>query len=449
MINIQNVANWLQSSFKEWLEGNTYYNLENVIPNASTIELEFLNGDIEERFRIELSEEEVEELSLIHEDINSGFKIKLIQDVIDKVYLIEENKIVSPILSDNQKIVLGAEKTKLKFITQDNSISTFINSGISLRLLYILVSDNLPLDFCPQSEDTEGYNNYLNECFPYFSYLQVEIENPTGINDDEKVNIFLNVLYDYNVITKKVIIPEGLIHNHGLSYFQLETDRDPIESLVPFNRYDDESIIYYLISATHNDFRFKYLDLYHVLEFYFDRSALLSIKNLLKINLSNPLMYFNDDEVYKLAKSLKEIMIVDRKTYKEEQSLLLVLKLIGLEDIMRNLGNENNNKFIFNLPEVKEISKTRLGALKIDFNTANKKYMLGNENKTEDQILLKLQERIYEIRNAIAHSKEEFEWRLKPNSNGVKILEQQDLELIKFLGNKIIHIFRKNKADLS
>ncbi|ACV63045.1 hypothetical protein Dtox_2228 [Desulfofarcimen acetoxidans DSM 771] len=71
------------------------------------------------------------------------------------------------------------------------------------------------------------------------------------------------------------------------------------------------------------------------------------------------------------------------------------------------------------------------------------KFIFNGNESTNEKILEKLQERIYSLRNAIAHSKEEFDWRLKPNSREIKLLKKEDLDLIKKLSIEIIHYFAK------
>ncbi|ACV63047.1 hypothetical protein Dtox_2230 [Desulfofarcimen acetoxidans DSM 771] len=377
MTKAENTKNWIETKFNEWIQSHSNYIITNATIDGDLLKINFQDDTFD--FEMNLSPEEIEEIALIDDELkNNGFQIALTnQKIIDNIFNLEENKIISPLLSNNRIINLEKKKSRLKLLCNpegDKVITSQLCMEVSLRLIYLLVEMNFRTKFSPEISRFASYKSDLTDCFDEFSYILIDFQNYNEeMPDEEKVCKLINVIFYYNTIIDILIIPEGLSNSTKLLKFKLNETGDDDCTNLPYRQYDLESLIYYLSSSTHDDFRFEYLDLYHVLEYYFDRSALHNINNLIKKNLGNPTLYFKEDEIYKLSKEIKDIIVVDKKIYKEEQSLLLVLKLISLETIVRKAGEETAESIDVKLPEIKENNIQRLYKIEIKYNKTSHK----------------------------------------------------------------------------
>ncbi|MFH5187418.1 hypothetical protein ACHHV8_35240 [Paenibacillus sp. TAB 01] len=442
------VKSWLEDKFITWLRNQN--NSVSLAVQEHSDDLNITFTLLETDFDIVLSKEEIEEIALINSEIHRNSQMEVNGELLRSVYAYEEKTIFCPLVSDSREIQLEANKQVLTFICDKDSVhkvSAKITSQLSLRMLVILVQNNFKLKFVPMNEEHDTYKTDLASCFSEFNCIVTDLTNyiKPDPSDAEKIQVLLNVIYQYNLLLSVLVIPKGLVSNSGLRFFKILTQGEVTTEVIelPLYHYDLESLIYYLASGSHDDFRFEYLDLYHVLEYYFERAALYSIHSSLKKGLNNPALFFEDSEIHKLSRDIKEIIIVDRKKYAEEHSLVLILKLIGLERILQLVGVRNETGIELVIPQVKSGNVERLPKISIEFALSSKKCKVNNQDSSEERILEKLGERVYKIRNAIAHSKEEFDWRLKPNSPEISELEKIDLTLMLIISKEIIQLFRR------
>lgn len=433
---------WLNACLGKWLKENS------AIENVSAIESDnCITLELDDK-HFEISQSEIDEISTVKEDINKiGVKnIKVENEFIENIFIYDNDSIIIPIVSNNNELNLDRNKTQISLISgkESKSFECCIETGLSWRVIYILLISKFSY-LTINTNDIESKLELL-DIFNQFSYLVINYEN-IEINNEKKCNISLNAIYYFNDINNTLLMPIGICSSNSLTFFNIinteNADDDEIKK-IPFNSYDSEALIYYLIAQMHDDFRFVYLDLYHVLEYYFDRVSLASIRKIIKQGLEEPSIYFDDESIHKLAVDVKNIVVVDKGNYKETQSLSLLLDMIGIEDIVKSIGKIDTDKIELIFPKLKDSEDEELKQLKINFDLRNRKYKINNAEMTSEKVLQRIRDRIYAIRNAIAHSKEEFQWRLKPSSREIALLKGKDLELIKYCSSEIIKKFKNN-----
>lgn len=443
--NIIKVKEWIENSFSKWLKDNS--NIENINIEVND---ELITVDLDGR-EFNISQSEIDEIVTVMDDVNNignPKNIRLDNEYIRDIFNYDNDSVLVPIVSNEKEIAFDNNKNNISLVySKDGRVfKSSIESGVSWRVIYILLTAKYN-KISVKSDNIDEELELLG-IFNEFSYLIVRYENAT-LNSEEKSNLVLNVVYCFNNINSKLLLPLGICSSNNLSFFSISSGDEEVvgtnsEVRIPFNKYDSEALIYYLIAQIHDDFRFVYLDLYHVLEYYFDRVSLASIRKIIKHGLEEPSIYFNDDKIQELAKKVKDIIIVDKGNYKETQSLSLLLDILGINNILNSIGDNNEEKVELVLPKLKDNDKEELKEIRIEYFRNNKKYNLNKTECSEEKVLERLRNRIYAIRNSIAHSKEEFQWRLKPSSKEIDLLKGKDLDLIRYCSSEIIKQFKNS-----
>ena len=188
---------------------------------------------------------------------------------------------------------------------------------------------------------------------------------------------------------------------------------------IPYRKYIDEVVQYYIDGNAARVPKIKFLSFYNVLEFYFDKVYLddkcKKIQNIItnpKFNHNNLSHYKKILEVFdiKKAKNLEKTNITEFDSLK-----LLIAKYIDLNEF-RNFLNEYRY-YIEN------------DAYKIN----DTKFSLSD---SDENLISKISKRIYQIRNALVHSKETENVRYVPRKDDAYIYNE--IELIKYLAEEII-----------
>ena len=188
---------------------------------------------------------------------------------------------------------------------------------------------------------------------------------------------------------------------------------------IPYRKYIDEVVQYYIDGNAARVPNIKFLSFYNVLEFYFDKVYLddkcKKIQNIItnpKFNHNNLSHYKKILEVFdiKKAKNLEKTNITEFDSLK-----LLIEKYIDLNEF-RNFLNEYRY-YIEN------------DAYKIN----DTKFSLSD---SDENLISKISKRIYQIRNALVHSKDTENVRYVPRKDDAYIYNE--IELIKYLAEEII-----------
>ncbi|EKU42041.1 hypothetical protein C518_2995 [Lysinibacillus fusiformis ZB2] len=231
---------------------------------------------------------------------------------------------------------------------------------------------------------------------------------------EELNNLELNGLIDslklqmiyHNNITLSEIEIDKVINN-------LDTSIELKENLSA-KIYDDiNPLKYFLFAETVEYNHLKYLEYYHVLEYYFLHKRMKDldtvVKDLLYLELSNQINKNEENHYYKsLVKVFDIYFKQEDKNISEQEQLEYILKEdIGYRNLAQALNGLTNLNFLSN--QACEISKTAIGVLKKNdelFKTGSKPRLLDCDNKDlTDLFCEQLANRIYKVRNFIVHSK--------------------------------------------
>ena len=194
-------------------------------------------------------------------------------------------------------------------------------------------------------------------------------------------------------------------------------------------------LIEYFLAAENTQYlHLKYLEYYHILEYYFLHETKEKIKKLLTNLFTSVVLrgeILTDEKYYEIGKSFFDYY-VHKDDFKEIEQLKGVINEIGYQRIAE-LCNENNITTAF-------LSKKKFGqdTTKIDIGEVRKKkkderFKTNVKQEDAKKFCDALAERIYKIRNHIVHTKKgEYEEIFTPNSKNLKELKE-DVSLIRTL----------------
>ena len=241
----------------------------------------------------------------------------------------------------------------------------------------------------------------------------------------------MSLIFELNQILKINLIPFGVenkkLEDLEIRQYDIRIDKtekiSEIKSSMDYflYKYSLEPLIYYFAAYQNTDFRFRYLDFYHVIEYFFDNILVQRTLNIIQEELKNPSNFYEDASRLKFAISIKnELISKERYEFKEESILTKVLE--------KYLGSTEFQKVKSSLKILREIKKDDKNLAEITL------------SKPINELAKLLPTRIYRIRNAIAHSKTDFDWKIKPNSKEVLLLSD-DIEILSNISKFLIKSF--------
>ncbi|YCI76080.1 hypothetical protein M1D47_21155 [Bacillus sp. R1-10] len=208
---------------------------------------------------------------------------------------------------------------------------------------------------------------------------------------------------------------------------------------------DPEPILYFLAAEEMDYPHLRYLEYYHILEYYFNHKRVKQIDNLIRkliaTKLANGGKLTNSDSYFHDLNQLINKHQFDKDSNKEINQLTEII----VEDLGYNLLSSNFNssseeyeflkKPLFNLKETIMTSYSNV------YNRSTKK--LKNDVKNEEGIEFckDLAKRIYKIRNHIVHTKKyEYDVVFYPSQVNYTELEK-DLALIRLISMLLINSY--------
>lgn len=304
-------------------------------------------------------------------------------------------------------------------------INDKITDDMCLKILSILPNENVRL-FVPTIR-IERLTEVTKKAINIFDLIRIALPGYSSITIN---NLNPENTIDYLQYVKSFIFNSSMLQNRN--YLIVENiekitktirplirriTREPID--VPYRRYTDEVVQYFIDGNSARVPKIKFLSFYNVLEFYFDKIYIddkcLRIQELItspKFNHNNLKHYIKILELLdiKKAKHLGKVNITESESLK-----LLIKKFINLDDfkqfLQRNTFYINNNAY--------KVENTKFSIEDSDENLTNK-----------------ICNRIYKVRNALVHSKEGEDIRYIPIKDDIHILEE--IELIKYLAQEVI-----------
>lgn len=357
-------------------------------------------------------------------------ELKLVEEFKD--YVIKGKDFINFILIDssnslNDKYVVEVENSLIKKIKINNEIS----DSIILFNNFEYVVDERKIKYNEGNIISDIIRDEIVLC-------EVEIKSGCNIDVDNIINsILMHLSFSKGILLDK---PERLLKDND--------ERVNIDDTFLVIK-DNEPMLYFLIAEKSNYLHYKYLEYYHVLEYYFLEHKVNALDNMIKELISERLTGIALEESYytKLNNIYKHFEDKEkRKMSSEIEELQYVInKELGYKKIKYILSQYFNDikflsKSIFNEDE----TKIDLGSIlknKGNFNSDNIKEERELDLNITTAFCNSLSKRIYKIRNSIVHTKKyESNILFTPTNEKVNTLKE-DLKLIRFIS----YYLMKNK----
>jgi hypothetical protein len=258
-------------------------------------------------------------------------------------------------------------------------------------------------------------------------YLEWKSEKEQ-IYDDIEVNKIINSLLIYLSIKEGIILenPYNMFKNSDIETaldvdFQLATDNEPVQYFLQAEKLDMPN--------------FKYLEYYHILEYYFLHHKIQEIdgmiKELVAINMIQNDKGEDRSYYYKLGE-LYNYYSEDKDSNELNQLEYLIRNNLGF-NIIRSILEKHFNDYKFLIESILNIQETVIQTEGV-LEKKQKKKFLDKIGENEKNIFCNgIARRIYKIRNKIVHTKKyEKEDVFLPTQLNFDSL-QNDLKLIRLL----------------
>lgn len=247
------------------------------------------------------------------------------------------------------------------------------------------------------------------------SYVSIKIKIKDLVeNINEVINSYLfNLAYKKDVY----VVLNSSLKDYSNRYKDFRRENNELD--VPRRVYNETLTKYYIYASSTMVISTKYLTYYNVLEYFFVDVYEEDICKKLQSIITSP------DFVYKNIQHYKKILREIPKTYKKNNSIdeldalkLTLKKFVNIDEIKQFINSKE-----YKFDEENILSKSNKDVLNLE--------------ETEEQIISTIANRIYFIRNAIVHSK----------NDGVNIsyipLKHDDfldkeVALIKFIAERVI-----------
>lgn len=343
--------------------------------------------------------------------------------------------------------VLSDKKSKFKFPV-DKTVTINLASNLSVKLSkdkqafgVLLGNLNKVIDF---TKCIENENHTIDEIVRD-DIVVVVIESSSTDNlkslslDKVSDSLKLQMMY-HNHINLTEVVNGKETNNFDAS--------NELQETLSAKIYDDANPLkYFLFAETVEYNHLKYLEYYHVLEYYFLHKRMkdldTAVKDLLYLEMSNQI---NKDEENHYYKSLVKVFDIyfkqeDKNISEQEQLKYILQDDIGYRNIAKALNKLPNLNFL--LSQACEISGTAIGVLKKNeelFKIGQKPRLLECDNKDlTDSFCEQLTNRIYKVRNFIVHSKKYERFRVfTPTIENLSLL-QEEVNLIRALSYVILN----------
>ena len=305
------------------------------------------------------------------------------------------------------------------------------NKYISALLCYIGNNGEQNWDYFSMNSRVsriETYYSCLGDIFDGFRINTIRI-NSTAEHSLTEFKKLLNS-YIFNIAYNKNIVFNIMDFSGERQVFRNRIRRNG--QLFPYNSYNMELVKYYYQAVT-SDIPFaQYLAFYHVAEYFFqiiaESEAFQTIESLITHPSFSPR---RKEDMRQFYKKIKKVM-KDQKddgVWDEKIGLLLCLKKY-IPDI-KSLENKINNI------DSSAIEYYRSNDVPFATDTKNEKDKIKiNFNDTEETLYANIRNRIYLVRNAIAHSKEGEHLRYEPFRHDKELF--REIPLIRAVAEEII-----------
>lgn len=269
-----------------------------------------------------------------------------------------------------------------------------------------------------------------------------------------RLNTFEDFCNSFRILTAKIKSEQNLSHNEFnkmlqsyiyniafnrnivFSRIDFKEERQPIRRMVnrsgqlfPYKNYNGELIKYYYQAISSSIPFTQYLAFYHVAEFFFQQIAESDAFETIESLITHPSFSpYKKEEIRRFYNKVKKVMRSQKEDglWDEKNGLLICLKkFIPDLNLLKNL--------------IDSIDMNALDYYKnngVPFATNNNEQVQIDFDNTPEKIYNSIRNRVYLVRNAIAHSKEGDKLRYEPFKHDKDL--QKEIPLIRAISEEII-----------
>jgi hypothetical protein len=322
-----------------------------------------------------------------------------------------------PALFQSKASKLGLFKIHTNFETRENIISS-LNKIMNLESerYRAIIDDRNKKNYKKMKFEFE--NVLVNGLFRNVKTVKILSKIELNLDTFEKLydSFIFSLGYNINMpVLEFRHLKEDIDYNPRLKLDEIE---------IPKRSYIKELIYYYQQALSADNSLLEYLSFYQILEYFYSIVAREDLIRNVKDKLSHPnFSHTNDESILQL------IDIISKCKFEEPRALILVLKrYLKLDELKNDLINYCKNENYFDY------------YIKNKINFADAEPIKENNNKI---IMDTLSNRIYNVRNALIHSKEGEKRRYVPFSENENEL-RKELPLIRLVAEQIIINSSKN-----
>lgn len=266
-----------------------------------------------------------------------------------------------------------------------------------------------------------------------FCFLTAKIISEEEVKHTEFTKMiasyFFNISYNHNIVFSTINFSE---RTHQPSRRRLQRNGQ----LFPYKVYNNELIKYYNQAASATMPMTKYLAYYHVAEFFFQTIAENDAYETIESIITHPSFSpHNKDSIKTFYKKVKQIMRNQKEegVWEEKNALLLCIKKFvpDLERLKNSISDIDPNAISYY-----QNNHIPFAGNEQNDNESSKDKVKINFNDSPDAIYSTIRNRVYLVRNAIAHSKEGAHLRYEPFKDDKNL--QKEMPLIRAISEEII-----------
>lgn len=307
---------------------------------------------------------------------------------------------------------------------------------IFMVICEISISDSVDTDFILSAKHriNRGFGviSYQDFC-DNFCMLTAKITSPVNCSHSEfskMLNTYLfNIAYNNSIVftTINFLEPSHLPRRRRVA-------RDG--QLFPYKTYKGELLKYYYQAASASMPMTQYLAYYHVAEYFFqsiaEDDALSKIESVITHPSFSP---HSKESIKSFYNKIKKIMKNQKEegVWEEKNGLILCLKKLvpDLEQLKSNIEDIDQNAIVYYRD-----NPIPFASIKDENNDSSNDKVRINFSDSPEAIYANIRNRVYLVRNAIAHSKEGAYLRYEPFKHDKEL--QKEIPLIRAISEEII-----------
>ena len=343
-------------------------------------------------------------------DIENENDLPISKDILTATILLDKDEIEEELINISKHIdnaILFSDRTLHFLLLLDETIDEITIDGTYKGKISKLESNQYPIIIINSSiiditkiNDNKDYE--VKEVLQDNLYLcEVKIAEEITVTKAELKLIKTSILMDisYSKLKQfKLLEDEDSENNKKLLF----TEHPSVFS-IPYN--DVIPLKYFLLAEEIEFNNFKFLEYYHVIEYYFMVYSKKKISKIMSDLITNTLSKnkkLDDDFLYNTYKKFMNPHRIIEDEFSEKNQLLTLFEIIEY-DSLASIFNKTLKPLKFLRGEVKLVKNTGIDQ-DVCFNTSNK-LRTDIEDKDKENFLKSLAERIYKVRNYIVHTK--------------------------------------------